>query len=50
MVALTQLPILPAFLGTLAGSLTEAYSPIDDNIPIPLMAAVVMTLSVYFFL
>ena len=50
LVALTQLPILPAFLGTLAGSLTEAYSPIDDNIPIPLMAAVVMTLSVYFFL
>jgi dolichol kinase len=48
LVALTQLPILPAFLGAFAGSLTEAYSPIDDNIPIPLVAAVVMSLSVYF--
>jgi len=45
---LTQLPILPAFLGAFAGSLTEAYSPIDDNIPIPLVAAVVMSFSVYF--
>jgi dolichol kinase len=48
LVALTQLPLLPAFLGAFAGSFTEAYSPIDDNIPIPLVAAVVMSLSVYF--
>ena len=48
LVALTQLPLLPAFLGAFAGSLTEAYSPIDDNIPIPLVAAAVMSLSIYF--
>jgi dolichol kinase len=48
LVALTQLPILTAFLGAFAGSLTEAYSPIDDNVPIPLVAAVVMSLSLYF--
>jgi dolichol kinase len=48
LMALTLIPPLIAFLGAFAGSLTEAYSPIDDNIPIPLVAAAVMSLSVYF--
>jgi dolichol kinase len=47
LVSTTQLPILPAFLGALAGALTEAYSPIDDNIPIPLVSGLVMILAVY---
>jgi dolichol kinase len=45
--ALTQVPLLPAFLGVLAGVLAEAYSPIDDNIPIPLVSATVMALVIY---
>ncbi|MCE5214123.1 MAG: SEC59/DGK1/VTE5 family protein [Methanobacterium sp.] len=46
-VALTQVPFLPAFLGVISGALTEAYSPIDDNIPIPLICALIMSLTVY---
>ena len=45
--ALTQLPLLPAFFGALCGAITEAYSPIDDNIPIPLVAGIAMSLIVY---
>jgi dolichol kinase len=41
------LPPFPAFTGALAGTLTEAYSPVDDNIPIPLISAMFMTLVVY---
>ena len=48
LVSLTQVSILPAFIGTLAGTLTEAYSPIDDNVPIPLVSALVMSLVIYF--
>lgn len=48
--ASTQVPLLPAFFGGLAGALTEAYSPIDDNIPIPLISALVITLVTYFIL
>ena len=47
--SLTQLPILPAFVGALAGTLTEAYSPIDDNVPIPLVSALVMSAVTYLF-
>lgn len=46
-VSLTQLPILPAFIGALAGALTEAYSPIDDNVPIPLVSAIIMSVLIY---
>ncbi len=42
------LPIFPAFIGALAGALTEAYSPIDDNIPIPLISALAMTIVIYY--
>jgi len=46
-VALTQVPLTPAFFGVLFGALTEAYSPVDDNIPIPLVSALVMSLVIY---
>lgn len=44
--AITQVPLLPAFLGALSGALAEAYSPVDDNIPIPLVSGTVMALAV----
>ena len=47
-VSLTQLPIIPAFIGALAGALTEAYSPVDDNVPIPLVSALVISVVFYF--
>ncbi|MEN4017902.1 MAG: SEC59/DGK1/VTE5 family protein [Methanobacterium sp.] len=46
--ALTQLPLLPAFFGALCGAITEAYSPIDDNVPIPLISAFAMSIAIYF--
>ncbi len=46
--ALTQLPLLPAFFGALCGAITEAYSPVDDNIPIPLISGIAMSLVLYF--
>jgi dolichol kinase len=46
-VALTQVPLVPALLGGISGALTEAYSPIDDNIPIPLVSAIIMSLTIY---
>lgn len=45
--SLIILPPAPAFVGSLAGALTEAYSPIDDNIPIPIIAATAMTIAIY---
>lgn len=45
--ALTQVSLLPALLGVFFGALTEAYSPVDDNIPIPLVSALVMSLVIY---
>ena len=45
--ALTQLPLLPALFGALCGAITEAYSPVDDNIPIPVIAGIAMSLVVY---
>jgi dolichol kinase len=47
LVALTQVPLYPAVLGALSGAIIEAYSPIDDNIPIPLLSALVMSLIIY---
>ncbi|HML05504.1 MAG TPA: SEC59/DGK1/VTE5 family protein [Methanobacterium sp.] len=46
--ALTQLPVLPALIGAIFGAITEAYSPIDDNIPIPLISALAMSIVIYF--
>lgn len=45
--ALTQLPLLPAFFGALCGAITEAYSPIDDNIPIPIISGIAMSIVIY---
>ena len=45
--ALSLLPILPSLIGALAGTLTEAYSPIDDNIPVPLISALAITVVIY---
>lgn len=45
--ALTQVSLLPAISGVFFGALTEAYSPVDDNIPIPLVSALVMSLVIY---
>lgn len=47
LVTLTQVPLFPAFLGAFFGSITEAYSFIDDNITIPLASAFVMSLVIY---
>lgn len=46
--ALTQLPFIPALLGTIAGVFTEAYSPLDDNLTVPLVAGLVMNLTLLF--
>jgi dolichol kinase len=48
LVSLTQISLLPALFGALSGALTEAYSPIDDNLTIPIVAGLVMSLVVYF--
>ncbi len=45
--ALTMLPIIPALTGALVGALTEAYSPVDDNIPVPIISALAMTIVIY---
>ncbi|BDZ70033.1 diacylglycerol/polyprenol kinase family protein [Methanobacterium petrolearium] len=47
LVSLTQIHIIPAFVGALAGMVTEAYSPVDDNVPIPLVSALLISLVVY---
>jgi dolichol kinase len=47
MAALTQLPSIPSFIGALTGSITEAYSPFEDNIAIPIISGIFMTLSTY---
>jgi len=44
---LTLLPILPSLIGALVGAITEAYSPIDDNIPVPIISALAITLVIY---
>lgn len=45
--AITQLPLLPSLFGAFFGALTEAYSPVDDNIPIPLISGLMMSLAIY---
>ncbi len=45
--ALTLLPILPALIGAFVGALTEVYSPIDDNIPVPIISALAITVVIY---
>lgn len=45
--SLIFLPILPAFIGSIGGMLTEAYSPIDDNITVPVISALIITVVVY---
>lgn len=47
--AITQVPLATAFIGAIAGAIAEAYSPIDDNIPIPLVSAVFMVFSYNWF-
>lgn len=47
LVSLTQLPVIPALGGALAGAVTEAYSPVDDNVPIPLVSALFISIIVY---
>jgi dolichol kinase len=45
--ALALLPLLPAVVGALVGAITEAYSPIDDNIPVPIISALAITIVIY---
>lgn len=47
LLAFTQVPVIPAFFGALSGMITEAYSPIDDNIPIPLVSGTIIALFMY---
>ncbi|QUH23358.1 phosphatidate cytidylyltransferase [Methanobacterium alkalithermotolerans] len=47
--AATQVPLAPAFIGALAGAITEAYSPLDDNIAIPVVSGTAITLIIYLF-
>lgn len=48
LVGLTQVPLLAALAGAIAGAISEAYSPIDDNLTIPLVAGAVISLVIYF--
>lgn len=45
--ALTQLPLFPSFIGAVFGTIAEAYSPIDDNILIPVVSGVAMSVVIY---
>ncbi len=45
--ALTLIPLFPAIIGALVGAITEAYSPIDDNIPVPLISALAIAVVIY---
>jgi dolichol kinase len=45
--AITLLPLLPALIGALVGAITEAYSPIDDNIPVPIISALAIAVVIY---
>jgi dolichol kinase len=45
--SLTLLPIFPSIIGALVGTLTEAYSPIDDNITVPIISALSICLVIY---
>lgn len=45
--ALTQLPLFPSLVGAIFGAIAEAYSPIDDNILIPVVSGVAMSMVIY---
>ncbi len=45
--AITLLPLLPALIGALVGTITEAYSPIDDNITVPIISALAIAVVIY---
>lgn len=45
--ASTQVPAIPALFGALFGMMVEAYSPIDDNIPIPIVSGIAMGLIMF---
>jgi dolichol kinase len=45
--ATTQLPLVPTMVGTFLGALAEAYSPIDDNLIIPIVAGIGMGVVIY---
>lgn len=45
--AWTQVPLFPALCGAFFGALTEAYSPVDDNVSIPIISAFVMSAVIY---
>jgi len=45
--ALTQLPFTPALFGAVSGTLAEAYSPIDDNITIPIISGIIMSVVIF---
>lgn len=45
--AFTQVSTAVALVGAISGMLTEAYSPVDDNVSIPLICATAMTLFTY---
>jgi len=45
--ALTQVPAIPALFGAFCGMLTEAYSPINDNIPIPIVSGIAIGLIIF---
>ncbi|MCK9151093.1 diacylglycerol/polyprenol kinase family protein [Methanobacterium alcaliphilum] len=46
--ALTQIPLYASFLGALAGTITEAYSPVDDNLTIPLAVGATVSITMLF--
>ncbi len=46
--AWTQLPLEIAFLGAASGAIIEAYTPLDDNITIPVLSGTVMAFFIYF--
>jgi dolichol kinase len=47
LILLPVLPPLSMLFGTLVGTIIEAYSPIDDNISVPIISALAITLVVY---
>lgn len=46
--SLTQVPLVAALAGAISGAISEAYSPIDDNLIIPLVVGSVITIFIYF--
>ncbi|MDI6643868.1 MAG: SEC59/DGK1/VTE5 family protein [Methanobacteriaceae archaeon] len=45
--AMFQVPLIPAFFGALSGTIAEAYSPFDDNLVIPVVSGLVITMMMY---